>query len=88
MSLDEHIQEIVDGAMAPWVDKVREAAVGDCALTRAEVRKKLGKMGEHRFKRLLDEGLVPPPHPFLGNLWSSRQIDAYLAGDWRPTAPR
>lgn len=66
--------------LAPQIDN---AMASDQGLTRQQAAEKLG-IGLTKFRGLLNGHKMPRPNPFTGT-WSSRELDRYLSGAWKPT---
>lgn len=81
-ALDLVVAEISRDVARRLAPKIDRAMASDHGLARQQAMEKLG-IGKTKFRELLAVGLLPKANPFTGT-WSSRELDRYLAGDWKP----
>lgn len=82
---DQLADDLSEKVWARLGKRIEEAVVGDQGLTREQAQEKLGIRSKSEFYRLKKKGLIPQPNPFT-KAYSAREIDAFMAGKWRPKA--
>ena len=82
--LEQLAAELDERLWARFGNRIERALAGDRGLTWEQAAEKLG-LSKSEFYRLRNEKRIPQPNAFTKR-WSSRELDAFLAGKWRPRA--
>lgn len=83
--LDKLAEDLDQRLWARFGKRIEEAVNGDQGLTWEQAAAKLGDLSKSEFFRLKKEKKIPQPNPFTKR-WSARELDAFMAGKWRPKA--